>query len=216
MSKTTHTPVAIFVRVSKGSQDYTRQVEDLTIYSKEKGYAIVEVIAEKISGAKKNAQRQAIKQLLVLAEGGTIQKVLVTEISRLGRNTLEGLKVLDRLRQLGVSVFLLNRNIESITPEGKSDPIAKLFFTIMLEFAEWERETIIERIHSGLEEARRKGKTLGRKKGTTKTNAQLLEEHSLVVRHLKAGHSIRHVAAICGVGTATVQRVKKAVQQLKE
>ena len=208
---TKETPVAVFVRVSKGGQDFARQLADLQAYSEQQGYKVIETISEKISGAKKNEHRKAIQRLLELAESGAIQKVLVTEISRLGRSTLEGLKVLERLKNLGVSVYLLNRNIESLSSEGKQDPIAKLFFTIMLEFAEWERETMIERIHSGLDEARRKGKTLGRKKGTVKTNEQFLQDHTSVVKQLKAGKSIRDVAAICGVGTATVQKVKKAM-----
>lgn len=204
-------PVALFVRVSTGGQDYSRQVSDLTAYCEKQNYAIVDVIAEKMSGAKKNEHRQAIKELLDLAGSGVIKKVLVTEISRLGRKTLEGLKVLDQLRELQVSVVILNRNIESITPEGKTDVIAKLFFTIMLEFAEWERETIIQRIHSGLAEAKRQGKTLGRKKGTTTNEQQLLDKYKNVVYHLNQNKSIRDVASICEVSQATVQKVKKAI-----
>ncbi|RYF39912.1 MAG: recombinase family protein, partial [Cytophagaceae bacterium] len=79
----------IFVRVSKKEQDYQRQVEDLRAVAQSQAVQVVAEIAEKISGAKRNQEREGIQQLLELGRRGAIQKVLVSEVSRLGRSTVE-------------------------------------------------------------------------------------------------------------------------------
>jgi DNA invertase Pin-like site-specific DNA recombinase len=84
-------------------------------------------------------------------------------------------------------------------------------FSLLAEMARAERETIVERIKSGLEEAKRKGVKLGRKPGSGLESSALLAKHRDVVKHLTSGQSIRHTAAITGKGVSTVQRVKAAM-----
>lgn len=206
------TPVAIFVRVSKGGQDYTRQVADLTAFCEKHNYTIVQVLAEKISGIKNNKERVAIQELIGLAKSQKIKKVLVTEVSRLGRKTSEVLQVMEELTELNISVFVQNYNMETLTPEGKRNPVAQLIFTFLAEFARLERETMIERICSGLDAAKRKGVTLGRKKGSTQSNEQILQKNPKIVRYLKEGAaSIREIAKLCEVSPGKVQKVKTAL-----
>ncbi|MEJ8803152.1 recombinase family protein [Pontibacter sp. H249] len=209
------TQVAIFARVSKGGQDYTRQVKDLTDYCTSQNYTIVATLAEKVSGAKSNKERKAIQDLLTLASTRQVSKVIVCEVSRLGRKTSEVLQVLEELTELGISVYVLNFNMETLTPDGRRNPIAHLMFTLLAEFARMEREVIIERIHSGLEEARRKGKVLGRKKGSVKPVDQFLKEKKRVVYYLNSDkdYSIREISKICGVSSNTVQKVKAILSQ---
>jgi DNA invertase Pin-like site-specific DNA recombinase len=203
--------VVIFVRVSKQSQDYERQIADLTSYANRQGYTVVKTIAEKISGAKRNEDRKGITELLELAASKTITKVLVTEVSRLGRRTSDVLKVIEELTERKVSVYAQNYNLETLTPEGKPNPVAGLLFTLLAEFSRLERETLVERIHSGLEQARRRGKVLGRPEGTTKDDAALLKEYSTVVRNVKQGFSLRQVAKLSDVSVNTVRKVKAAL-----
>ena len=125
--------VVIFVRVSKKEQDYQRQV--------------VAEIAEKISGAKRNQDREGIQQLLELSRQGAIQKVLVSEVSRLGRSTVEVLQIVEELTQLGISIYVQNFGIETLK-NGKRNPVAQFMFTLLAEFARLERETLRERILS--------------------------------------------------------------------
>lgn len=204
-------PIAIFVRVSKQSQDYERQITDLNAYAIKQGYTVVATIAEKISGAKRNAERQGISELLKLAATGRIKKVLVSEVSRLGRRTSDVLKVIEELTEQGISVYAQNYNLETLTSEGKRNPVASLLFTLLAEFARLERETLVERINSGLDQARRRGKTLGRPKGTTKDSATLLQEYASVVRYIKQGFSLRQTAKLADVSVNTVRKVKEAV-----
>ncbi|QCR23094.1 recombinase family protein [Pontibacter sp. SGAir0037] len=205
------TQVALFVRVSKNSQDYNRQICDLSVLAKQKEWEVVATIAEKISGATKNADREGIQKLLELAHKQGIDKVLVTEVSRLGRKTSEVLQVLEKLTELGVSVYVLNYNMETINKGGKQNPIAQMIFTLLAEFARLERETLVERINSGLEQAKRRGIKLGRREGSKVSTEKFLEKYKAVVRQLNQGKSVRDIAAICEVGTATVQKVKKAL-----
>jgi DNA invertase Pin-like site-specific DNA recombinase len=208
--------VAIFVRVSKGEQDYNRQIQELTACSKVRGYEVVSTITEKLSGAKLNKERAAINELLHLAQQKKIRHVLVSEVSRLGRNTSEVLKVLEQLTVYGVSAFVHNYNLETLSSDGTKNPIAQFLFTMLAEFARLERDSLIQRINSGLDEARRKGKKLGRPHGSKTSDEDLIEKHKHVARQLRKGKSIRDIAAICNVGSATVQKVKRAMINLNE
>jgi hypothetical protein len=109
----------IFVRVSKREQDYQRQLEDLRALAKAQNLEIIAEIAEKISGVKDNQERDGVQELLRLAQKGIIQKVLVQEVSRLGRSTVEVLKVLEELTSLHVSVYVQNFGFETLKAERR-------------------------------------------------------------------------------------------------
>jgi DNA invertase Pin-like site-specific DNA recombinase len=196
----------IFVRVSKREQDYQRQLEDLRALAKTQNLDIVAEIAEKISGAKDNQERDGVQELLRLAQKGIIQKVLVQEVSRLGRSTVEVLKVLEELTSLHVSVYVQNFGLETLK-NGKRNPIAQFMFTLLAEFARLERETLRERILSGMEEARRQGKHLGRPDGSLENKETFLKKYPSVVRNLRQGISVRKVAKICDTSINTVRKV---------
>ena len=84
------------------------------------------------------------------------------------------------------------------------------FLMVLAEMARAEKETLRERINSGLAEARRKGGTLGRPKGSGTTKPAFLAKHRDVAKLLREGQSIRNVAKITGKGISTVQRMKAA------
>jgi len=201
---------AILARVSTSDQSVDRQISELTIYADSKQLEIVEVLTETISGAKKNSERAAIQKLITLAESKKINKVLVHEVSRLGRDTAQVLETLEKLHKLNVSVVVLNYQLETLNADGTQNSMAQFLLTILADIGRMERLTLIERINSGLAEAKRKGKVLGRPEGYKK---DLLKEHSKVAKHLKEGRSIAETAAICGVGKSTVQRVRAALKE---
>ena len=196
----------IFVRVSKREQDYQRQLEDLRALAKTQNLEIIAEIAEKISGVKDNQERDGVQELLRLAQKGIIQKVLVQEVSRLGRSTVEVLKVLEELTSLRVSVYVQNFGFETLK-SGKRNPIAQFMFTLLAEFARMERETLRERILSGMEEARRQGKHLGRPDGSLENKETFLKKYPSVVRNLRQGISVRKTAKICDTSINTVRKV---------
>lgn len=202
--------VAILVRVSTADQNYDRQISELTEYAASKNYEVVEVITETVSGAKKNSERKGIQQLLQLAKGKKINKVLIHEVTRLGRDTPEVLATLSTLHELKVAVVVKNYQIETLNADGTVNSMGQFLFTILADVGRMERLTLIERVKSGLQEAKRKGKTLGRPEGSTK---DLVTEHPKVVKYLRAGHSVRETAKLSEVAPSTVQRVKKALTE---
>jgi DNA invertase Pin-like site-specific DNA recombinase len=201
-------PVALLVRVSTAKQETDRQTAELQAVAAGKGWTVVEVVREQgISGSSKS--RPGLDHVLDLAESGKIRKVLVHEISRVARRNSVAHAFLDRLDDLGVSLYWHAQGIETLLPNGKRNPAAGIMFALLAEMARAEKETLVERINSGLAEARRKGKTLGRPVGSTLPPSSLLTKHADVVRHLRAGHSIRHVAAITGKAKGTVETIRQ-------
>lgn len=201
---------AIFVRVSKKEQEYQRQIEDLRVVALAQQMEIVAEIAEKVSGSVGNQERDGLQQLLTLARRGQIQKVLVQEVSRLGRSTVEVLQVVEELSALSVSIYIQNFGMETMKG-NKRNPVAQFMFTLLAEFARLEREVLRERIMSGMEEARRQGKKIGRPQGSPEERESFLKKYPSVVRHLKAGISLRKTAKLCEVAINTVRKVNAYV-----
>ena len=146
-----------------------------------------------------------------LAERGEIEKVMVHEVSRVARRNSDAHRFLERLTDAKVSLYWHAQGIETLLRSGKPNPAASLMFALLAEIARNERETLRERIMSGLDEARRQGKTLGRPTGTKTPTAEYLRKHADIRRKLKKGLSIRETTAVTGKGVSTVQRVKAAM-----
>ena len=206
----------IFVRVSRRDQDYQRQLQDLRAIAISMDVEVVKEIAEKISGVTSNEHREGIQELLSLAHRGQVDKVLVQEVSRLGRSTVEVLQVVEELTDLGVSIYVQNFGIETLKKGriGKlhRNPVAQFLFTMLAEFARMERETLRERILSGMEDARRKGKKIGRPEGSQKQVQNYLQDYPHVVRTLRRGLSLRQTAKVCEVAINTVRKVKSVME----
>ena len=118
--------VVLYCRVSTQVQDYERQVSDLTQFVKKHQWEIAETFAEKLSGAKKNDERKELTSLLSYARVHYINRLLVTELSRLGRDTLQVLAAINMLNKAKVSLYIMNYNIKTLTPDGKVNPICLL------------------------------------------------------------------------------------------
>ncbi|NJY62491.1 recombinase family protein [Salinimicrobium sp. CDJ15-81-2] len=201
--------VAILTRVSKESQSFDRQVADLRIHATKNNYTILGEFNEKITGAAKNHDRTAWYELMALVETKQLDKVLVWELSRLGRNTLEVLKTLEALHENKVSLYIQNYNIETLNTDGSLNPMSQLMVTMLAEFSRTERALIQQRLESGYRKHVDNGGSVGRKKGTRMTASQLLDKHKEVVKYLKKGRSVRESATLASVSTRTVQKVKK-------
>ena len=204
-------PVAILVRVSTPKQENDRQISELQTYAASKGYEVVEICEEKVSGNADEVDRHGLHRAEELARAGIIKKVLVHEVSRLARRNSIAHGFIETLETLGVSLYWHQQGIETLLPNGKRNPAAGIMFALLAEMARAERETLSERIRSGLDEARRKGHKLGRPTGSTDSTKELLSKHADIVRKLKDGHSVRNTAKITGKGGSTVQRVKAAL-----
>lgn len=206
--------VAIFARVSKsdGRQNTDRQINDLNDLAKNRGWQVVETITEQISGATKTAKRPEVQKLFALAEAKVFEKVIVTEISRLGRNVSESLNLLERLTKAGISTYVQNISAETLSPDGTENPSTKMIMTTLSAFAEMERGLLRERIISGLETARKKGVKLGRREGSTESDETILARYPKAARAIRDGLSVRRAAKVGDVSNSTIQKLKRILE----
>lgn len=201
--------VVIFARVSSsnGSQDYERQINDLQALASTNNWTVEAVFAEKISGAKKNADRTELMNMIDYINTHNINKILITELSRLGRDTLQVLQAIEMLNQNKVSVFIQNYNIETLTSEGEINPMSQFLITILAEVARMERKTIRERVASGYQNFRSNGGKVGRKVGYTKSDEAMKEEYAEEIRLLKKGYSLRNIAKLTNTSINTLRKL---------
>lgn len=204
--------VVLYCRVSTQVQDYERQVSDLTQFAKKHQWEIAETFTEKISGAKKNNERKELTSLLSYARVQHINRVLVTELSRLGRDTLQVLAAIDMLNKAKVSLYIMNYNIETLTPDGKVNPMSQFMITLLAEVARMERRTIKERMASGYNNFRANGGKVGRKTGYRKSDEDFRIQYKDVFRLLGKGVSLRDISKATGVSVNTVKRCKNLLK----
>ena len=201
--------VCIYARVSTSQQDFTHQLTSLRAYAKEHHYQVVKEYTEKISGAKKVAEREALKELLEDVEKNQVKKILVFECSRLSRRALDFLSIIEKLNEKGVSVFILQNGLETLLPDGKVNPIASLVLGIMSQFNSMERDLIRARMKNGYDNLRAQHpgeKVVGRKRGYRKTNYQ--EEYAKEISLLKKNVSLRDCQSLTGTSINTLRKLK--------
>ena len=201
----------IYARVSSTNdrQNTQRQIEDLTRFANSKNYSIVGTYEEHISGATKNENRTVLMECINYCIANKVNYILLSELSRLGRSTLQVLKSLEMLHEAGVSVYIQNLGIYTLNATGEANPIASIMVTVLAEMANIERSNIVYRLNSGRESYIANGGKLGRKKGSVKTTEQKKEEYKEVISFLKRGYSVRNTATLSNVSVSTVQRVKR-------
>lgn len=202
-----NTKVVIYARVSTSSQDYDRQFHDLREYASRQGYEVVKEFSEKISGAKKVEERQAMTELLDYTSKHKIDKILIYECSRLSRRAVDFLQLIETFTERGISVFILQNALETMLPDGRVNPIATLVLGILAQFNAMERSLIRSRMQSGYANYRAHGGKVGRKEGYTKSTEAYKEEYAEELRLLRRGYSLRNISKITGTSVTTIRRV---------
>lgn len=209
----------IYGRVSLNRQDYERQVQDLQRYADVNEYKVVQVFTDNISGNSKTKNRKESKKMLDYLKHNEVSIVLVSEISRLGRSAMDVQNTINEIvYNHKVNLYIHQQGLVAYTKQGKLNTTFKLITDVLANVAEMELEQIRDRILSGLENARRKGITLGRPKGTTKNGEEILNQYPKVIKELrqKKPLSLRKIAKLCDVSVNTVQKVKKTLQNIKK
>jgi len=188
--------VCVYARVSKTSQSVERQISELEIVAARNDWEIVDrYIDHGISGAKGREQRPELDRMMKDSTKRKFDVVMVWSIDRLGRSLQNLMEILNDLKSKNIDLYMDQQAIDTTTPTGS------LMFAMIGAFSEFEREMIRERVVSGLDNARKKGRIGGRP-----TN--LTDEIRLKIVELKgAGVSIRKIKDECSVGTATVYKV---------
>ena len=203
------TKVVIYARVSTKVQDYDRQLDELRSYSSRMGFEVVREFSEKISGAKKVEEREALISLLEFVERNKVDKVLIYECSRLSRRAVDFLSVIEKLTSLGVSVYIHQNGLETLLPSGQQNPIASLVLGILAQFNSLERSLIRSRMESGYNHYRSLGGKVGRKTGYVKSEEEYRVEYTKEIALLRKGLSLRNVQAITGTSINTLRKLKE-------
>ena len=190
---------ALYCRVSTADQSCARQERDLTAFASRAGYEVVGVFKETGSGVK--LDRAERKKVIALAQRREIDAVLVTELSRWGRSTLDLLHTLKELESWRVSVIAMNGlAFDLATPHGR------MMATIIAGIADFERELLQERIRSGIAAAKARGKRLGRQPGQRPKSDRLTPK---VLTLVADGRSYRLIARELGLSKNTVFEIVK-------
>ena len=208
--ETKNKTAVIYARVSSNNdrQDTGRQIKDLENYARSQNIEIVGIYEEHISGAKKIEERQILGECLDYCIRESVDFLLLSELSRLGRSTLQVLRSLEMLHESKVSVYIQNLGLYTLQSNGEVNPIASIMVTVLAEMANIERSNIQYRLNSGRANYIANGGKLGRKTGSIKTEEKKREEYKETIALLRKGYSVRNVARLQGLGISTVQRIK--------
>jgi DNA invertase Pin-like site-specific DNA recombinase len=176
---------AIYLRVSRDDQTTENQRLVLAKVAEHRGWVSIQTYEDQgISGAKGRDQRPAFDTMLKDAVRRRFDVLMVWSIDRLGRSVLHVANALAELDAAGTT------------------PMGRAMIQMASVFGEQERQIIRSRVRAGFDRVRQQGKKLGRPKVPPKVEAAIRE-------HLSAGNGILKVAALVGVGSGTVQRVKR-------
>jgi DNA invertase Pin-like site-specific DNA recombinase len=198
----------IFSRVSTQKQEYERQNADLLAFAGQKGYEVVKVFSEKISGYTKNEQRPIFQEMLEYCTKHGVKTVLIAELSRLSRKSAELLQIVEDFKAKGINLIVQSPFIETY-PNGTHSVLSDFFITVLSAVAQMEKNTTQQRMQSGRQQAVRNGVKMGRKQGSIKAKEKYMEEYQEAVLLLKKKVSINQVARLLGKNPKTIALVKK-------
>ena len=204
------TTAVIYARVSSvgDRQNTDRQISDLLDYVEYQKLELCKIYEEHISGAKKNSERPVLQQAIEFCKSNRVSILLVSELSRLGRNAFEVLATVKDLIDSGVNLYMQKEQLTLLDAEGKPTMFAPIMIATLSTCAQLERENIKFRLNSGRKLYIERGGKLGRKVGSVKTTEQKREEYRDIISYLKRGYSVRSTAKLSGKGISTVQRIK--------
>ena len=201
----------IYSRVSSQGdrQDTARQVRDLELLAKQRNMKVAKIYEEHISGAKKTQERPILRECLEYCLTNDVEILLISELSRLGRNVDDVLANVRLCKEKHLNVYFQKEQLSIFNDDGKEHPFLTIFIAVLGTCAEMERENIKYRLNSGKEKYIAEGGKVGRKVGYKKPDDKLQEEYAGVIKMLRKGYPVRMIAKSEGVGISTVQRIKK-------
>ena len=197
------TKVALYCRVStstdKHGQTTENQLRELTAYCDRMDYQVTKIYEDQISGAKTREKRPAYNELCKDAFLKRFDVVIAWDVSRFGRSLKEFVSFLADMDDKGIGVVAVKNGLDTSSSTGK------MMMKMIGVMEEWNREMLVERTKSGLARTRANGTKLGRKKITNpKMTAQIISLRN-------ENKSIRAIATMVGVSTATIQRELRKV-----
>ncbi|MBU3013779.1 recombinase family protein [Poseidonibacter lekithochrous] len=184
-----------YCRVSTDVQTTENQRREILDYVHSKNLTIDEIIEVTISSRKNTKDREIDKTLLKLERGDTL---IVTKLDRLGRSTIEVLKIIEELKEKGIILQIIKDSI--VVDDNNTNPINTMMLTLLSGFAQMERDFISERTKSALAQRKAQGVKLGRKKGQI-VKSKFDEHKEKIEELLSYGVPISKIVNQIGIGT---------------
>jgi DNA invertase Pin-like site-specific DNA recombinase len=196
----------IYTRVSTKEQSTLRQVNDMKSL---KGFEVLKVFSEKVSGFSVSVNnRPVLQNSLSYVKSQNVDCIMVSEVSRLGRNTHEVLGLIEDLKNQNVALYIHNLGTTINKSDSSSEIFTKLIVTIMADLARLESEQMSYRIKSGIRSRKARGLTTGRKVGSVESSENFLSKHEDIRRYLSKGYSSREIQKLCKCSPNTIKKVK--------
>ena len=207
----------IYSRVSSegNRQDTERQTNELIEYANKMGYELVGVYEEKVSGFKKNEDRPIFSRMLEEIEKGTIDKVLVWELSRIGRSVIQSLQNIQLLTDKKVSIYIKNFNLETLNDDKTPNSLSMFMVQILFSVANMEAQLTKSRMVSGYRNHIKNGGKVGRKSGSIETEEETIQKHTDILKLLKKKLTIRQISGLTNKSTNTILKVKSTALKLQ-
>jgi DNA invertase Pin-like site-specific DNA recombinase len=188
--------VALFLRVSSSGQTTDNQEVELLELCERRGWKIVETYKEVVSGTKKNEDRKELSRMLGDLKKRPYTKVVVYDLSRLGRSVSEVVKTLSLFDDYNISLFSWKQNLD--TDDGG---MSKLFFYFVSIFSEMEKSIQSNRQMSAINRMRSLGKKYGGKDFITE------EKKQKIIELKEQGYSYRKIRDKMNIGLGSISRV---------
>ncbi len=174
-----------------------------------KGFDVIKIFSEKISGFSVSVEnRPVLQKALEYVKSQEVECIMVSEVSRLGRNTHEVLGLIEDLKNQNVAIYIHNLGTTINKADSSSEIFTKLIVTIMADLARLESEQMSYRIKSGIRSRKAKGLTTGRKIGSTEDRGSFLAKHEDIQKYLSKGYSSREIQKLCKCSPNTIKKVK--------
>jgi DNA invertase Pin-like site-specific DNA recombinase len=199
--------IVLYTRVSTLEQNPDRQLTN----SKEYDY----VLTDYCSGSIPLYERPKGSEVKKMIENGTLTRLVIHDVTRIGRNTLDVLSIWSDLTQRGIVIECKNPNIRNINDDGKVDKFSELMLSILSTMSQFEKSLIRERQLEGIKVRKEKGLYGGRRIGTVDSVQSFLKKKRSqdILNYLSKGtYSYGEISKILSVSTTTITKVKKMSQ----
>ena len=203
------TKIYKYTRISTTEQNEARQVEALKNYNGK-------LLVDKISGKIAFADRPEAKKIIDATEQKRVSDLIVLDVDRLGRNTLDIMQTLHFFKEQKVCVTIHRYGLKSFV-DGKANPTFELITNILSTLAQQEIDRTKERQKEGIAEAKKRGVYKGKPKGAkNKDSVSLVEKYPNVKACLESGMSTNKTVAATGVSKSTVKRIRTEYFETKD
>jgi DNA invertase Pin-like site-specific DNA recombinase len=196
-----------YVRISSGSQNNDIQVFNLPSENK--------VFKDTISGSIAFSDRPEGAKIIELVKEGKIDTIYINDISRIGRDNIDVLNMIQFFTENGVNLISRREGLSTMI-EGKVNPIASLIIGILSTLAQHELERLRERQREGIARAKDRGVYSshgGNRKEETRAEFLAKSDTKKIIKYLKEDNSLRRTALL---SQASLGKVQKVVRMLKD